>query len=163
MPAHRAVKGFTLPEMLIALAVISILGLLAMRPMKTYIRRLQFDSAADGIKGLLATAKARAMANPGEHCGVYFDVNAKPQRVLAFLDNANPRDYVYESKLDKPYLQPYVLKKGLAMEIVASHPSSVIFRGDGSAYLSGRVTLSDGILTDTLDVLASTGRIKVLR
>ncbi len=160
MQTYKRQRGFTFIEIIAALTLLSLLGALSIRPMKTYVRRLNFDSSVNGLKGLILTAKSRAIANPSVHCGVFFDVQADPQRILAFQDQTDPESYTYEAGKDKSYLQPYVLKTGIRIALVPDYPPSIIFRGDGSAYVSVKVIITDGTLTDTVDVLARTGRIK---
>ena len=56
------------------------------------------------------------------------------------------------------------LKRGCSIDdFVAGFPSVVVFRGDGSANASAKVVLKRKGMEDTVDVLASTGRIKVVR
>ncbi len=154
-------KGFTMIEILVTVVLIGLLALLSINPMKNYLRRLDFQNSAKNIKRLIQTAQSRAMANPNEHIGVYFDLAATPQKAFAFIDKFNPSLYVYDAVKDPIYLQPEVLKRGSSFTALSVCPCEVVFRGDGSAYKSFKIILTDGTLQDTLDILASTGRVRL--
>ena len=159
-------QGFTFFEIMIALAIISLLTALSVRPMKGYIRRMEFRSNSQNIKHLVQTAQSRAMANPNVHIGVYFDKASKPNRVLLFQDII--ADNNYDAAKDSSYMAPVVFKPGIVIKSVPNYPDDeIVFRGDGSAWKSLKVILAyapvKDTLKDTLDVLASTGRVRVAR
>jgi hypothetical protein len=144
-----------------AAALVGILALVLRNPMKNYLKRLEFNRAVSNIKALIQTCQTKAMANPSLHIGVYFD-DAK-HRAVPFQDRANPSLYQYDAVGDPAYMQPAELKRGVQLVRLAGYPPEIVFRGDGSAYKSMKVVITDGILKDTLDILASTGRVRVLK
>ncbi|MDB5050159.1 MAG: hypothetical protein JWO30_3230 [Fibrobacteres bacterium] len=154
-------RGMTLLEICVALAVIGILAALSVNPMKNYLRRLDFRNSCQNIKRLIQTAQSKAMANPNLHIGVYFDLGATPNKAFLFEDKINPAAYNYDGSGDSPYLQPEVLKKKSVFRALPGYPDEVVFRGDGSAWKSFKIVVTDGTLNDTLDVLASTGRVRL--
>lgn len=160
----KSKRGFTFLEVLIAIIVISVGSALAVKPMKGLLQRMKLQNAANGMKHTIMNARLRAVANPARLCGVVFQPGSatKDHVVFAFLDK-NPSDKIYKSGEDAPYLSPFVVRKEakVAMTIPAGYPSVVVFRGDGSASASARVILAIGTYVDTLEILASTGRVRV--
>lgn len=154
-------RGFSILEVFIAVAVLGVLGALSINPMSRYLKRTEFNSAVNNVKHLLQTCQSRAMANPNVHVGVYFDANLG--KAVPFQDKANLSLYQYDPTGDLPYLQAAILKRGVRFERLAGYPNEIVFRGDGSAYKSLKIVLTDDVLKDTLDVLASTGRVRVGR
>lgn len=155
--------GFTVVEILIAAGVLGLLALLSLRPMKNYLHRMEFQNSSRNIKHLVQLAQSKAMANPNVHIGVYFNKATTPHRVMLFQDLANPANYNYDGNGDPAYLAPAILKTGTSIQSLTGYPDEIVFRGDGSAWKSMKVVLTDGTLKDTLDVLASTGRVRVGR
>lgn len=157
-------KGFTLLEILIAAGILSLLAGLSVRPMKDYLRRVDFQNNSQNIKRLVQTAQSKAMGNPNVHIGVFLDRVSTPNRVALFQDLGNPSAYNYDKNADPAYLAPAILKKGILIKTIAPYTDDeIVFRGDGSAWKSMKVLLTNGTLKDTLDVLASTGRVRVSR
>ena len=154
-------KGVTLLEVSMALTVLSIMCAFAFNPMRGYLRSIDFRNSGENIKRLIQTAQSRAMANPNIHVGIYFDRTSKPNKAFLFQDKANPADYTYDGASDPRYLQPEVLKKGIVFQALAGFPDEIVFRGDGSAWKSMKILITDGTRKDTLDVLASTGRVRL--
>lgn len=143
--------------------VASLLAHLSARPMRDYIQRIQFGNHQANIKRLIQTAKSRSMANPQVHCGVYFDVGSSPQRVAAFRDLDDPASHAFDPGPDSLFLLPVDLRPEISLSLVPGYPSAIIFRGDGSAYETARVVLRYKDLEDTLQILASTGQVQVLK
>ena len=156
-------KGITLLEVLVVVLVIAIMGAFAKPPMTRYLRTLEQKNAVVGIRKLVQTARSRAMANPSVHCGVYFDMASKPPKVQLFHDTFAPGSYAYDAGRDTPYQQAFTLPKGTTLSIPDPYPASIIYRGDGSAYLSSKVLVRSAAFVDTVDVLASTGRVRTTR
>jgi hypothetical protein len=70
---------------------------------------------------------------------------------------------LYEKGVDSLYLAPFVISKNrdkISMSIPTGFPSVIVFRGDGSANASARIVLSLKAFKDTVEVLASTGRVR---
>lgn len=158
---NRLSRGFTILEVSTALVLLGIVIGLAFRPMKNYLRGIEFRNSGQNIKRLIQTAQSKAMANPNMHIGIYFDRSKTPHKAFLFHDRNNPAGYEYDGASDPPYLQPEVLKRGLVFVTLPGQPDEIIFRGDGSAWKSMKICISDGTRKDTLDVLASTGRVRL--
>lgn len=146
--------------------VIGVLSALVVKPLQGLMNRIKLQSAANGMKHALMNARLRAVANPDRQCGVVFRLHGSPtmdDSVFTFLER-NPPDKLYVRGQDSLYLAPFVVKKvdQVVSSIPTGFPSVVVFRGDGSASASARVILSLKGLSDTLDVLASTGRVRVV-
>lgn len=152
-------RGFSILEVVVTLIVIGVLAAVARNPMRTYLQRLEFNKTVDNVKHLIMTCQSKAMANPNLHVGIWFgDSTAVP-----FQDKGNPSVYEYDKNADPAYMSPANLKRGVRLQKLPGYPDEIIFRGDGSAYKSLRIVVTDGVLRDTLDVLASTGRVRVVR
>ncbi|MDB5049053.1 MAG: hypothetical protein JWO30_2124 [Fibrobacteres bacterium] len=160
---RRSQSGVSLIEMVVAILVILIMTAIAKAPMSQYLKTMEQKNAVVGVRKILQTARSRAMANPSVHCGVYFDLNASPPKAFLFEDTFAPGSYAYDAGKDKPYLAPFVLPMGASLAIPVIFPAAVIYRGDGSAFLSGKLIVRSPGFTDTVDVLASTGRIRSTR
>lgn len=160
----KSKRGFTFLEVLITIIIISVASALAVKPMKNLLQRMKLQNASNGMKHTIMNARLRAVANPARLCGVVFQPGSatKDHKVFAFLDK-NPSDKIYTQGADAPYLSPFVVRKEakVTMTIPAGYPSTVVFRGDGSASASARVILTMGTYVDTLEILASTGRVRV--
>lgn len=154
-------RGFTLVEICVAVGILGILALLVKNPMQKYLKRLEFNRSVDNVKHLIQACQSRAMANPNLHIGVWFD--DANHKAVPFQDKGNPSLYQYDAASDPAYMQPAVLTRGVKIKRLTGYPPEIVFRGDGSAYKSLKVVITDDVLKDTLDVLASTGRVRVLR
>lgn len=162
----RKNRGFSLIEILVILVMVSILTGLAIKPLNGFLQRIKIQSSADGIRRMLLNARVRAVANSFKHCGVAFRVssgtaNTDYDQVFAFFDdNANN---IYEVGIDSLYGAPFLVRRRdkLFMTLGATTPTEIIFRGDGSANSSGKIILKLNTYTDTVVVLASTGKVKV--
>lgn len=159
MGKSKGSGGFSILELVVVIVVIGVLALVLKNPMQGYLRRLEFNKSVDNVKHLIQTSQSKAMANPNLHIGVWFADSSAG----AFQDRANPSLYEYDAGGDPAYLQPARLKRGVRLVKLPGYPDEIVFRGDGSAYKSFRIAVTDGVLTDTLDVLASTGRVRVLK
>ncbi len=60
--SHRS--GFTILEVSVAVVLLGLLALLGFRPMKNYLRRIDFRNSAENIKRLIQAGQSRAMATP---------------------------------------------------------------------------------------------------
>ncbi|MDB5105448.1 MAG: hypothetical protein JWP91_3137 [Fibrobacteres bacterium] len=156
-----AQKGFTFLEVMVVVIVMGLLALLAFNPMRNYLHRMEFKNCSQNVKHLIQTAQSKAMGNPNVHIGVFFDRSTTPHKAFLFQDKLNPASYRYDGSGDPAYLQPEKLKAGMSFKTIPGYPPEIVFRGDGSAWKSMKIILTDGTLQDTLDILASTGRVRV--
>lgn len=165
-PVFMREKGFSFLQTVLALLVLGIVAAVSVKPMSGLIQRIKLQTAANSMKHVIQNARLRAVANPERQCGVVFRFHGTPavnDTVFAFLES-NPSDKLYTKGKDSLYLAPFILKtkQGISAKVPAGYPTVLVFRGDGSASASAKVVLTIGTMVDTLDVLASTGRVKVV-
>jgi hypothetical protein len=169
-PADKPIRGeagFTTTELLAAAAVFLVLCAVCVKPLGGVIKRIRLQNAADGMKHFVMNARVRSVSNPDRRCGVVFRLHPgsnMDDTLFAFLEKSPP-DMHYVAGQDELYLAPYVIprKQGITAAVPAGFPTELVFRGDGSASASAKVALSLGPFRDTVDVLASTGRVRVIR
>jgi type II secretory pathway pseudopilin PulG len=154
--------GFTLFEVLAVCVIMGLAIALLSSPLKGMMIQWKHRNAVSQVKKQLLTAKSRALSNPSLHCGVFFQSGKNPQTFM-FQDSYGQSDYQFDLGKDSIYQEIQPLPNGTLLNLPTGFPPEVIFRGDGSAYLSGKVVLTTGHREDTVDVLASTGRIRILR
>jgi prepilin-type N-terminal cleavage/methylation domain-containing protein len=159
-------SGFTHLEIIVAVIVIGVLAAVAVKPIRGFLERLRMQNAAEGMKHFILNARVRAVSNPNRHCGIVIRLHSNPSiddTLFAFFDK-NPPDYHFVSGEDELYAAPLVIpKRGKLVSTVPSgFPTEFVFRGDGSANQSAKIVLNMGAFRDTVDLLASTGRVKVI-
>jgi prepilin-type N-terminal cleavage/methylation domain-containing protein len=159
-------QGFTFLELVVALVVILILTAFSVKPVIAFLDKIKLQNAANGIKHLILNARMRAVSNVYKHCGVVFRVNPSStgdDTVFAFLES-NPPDFVYTPGQDSLYGKPFIVgnKSRVAMTVPTGYPTTIVFRGDGSANQSARIVVSMKNFVDTVKVLASTGKVKLV-
>ena len=162
---HRGEGGWTFLQTAVAIIVVGVMAALAAKPLHGLMLRIKLQSYANGIKNVLLNARLRSVANPDLQCGVVFRLTASPavnDTVFSFLDAT--ADKVYVRGRDSLYLSPFIVKgkDTITTSIPAGFPTTVVFRGDGSANASARIVLTLQGMRDTVDVLASTGRVRVV-
>ena len=155
--------GFSIPEAVVVVIILLLLAAMARPAMAAYLGNVKHKGAVNAVKRTLQAARSKALANPMVHCGVYFDVTSSPNRIVVFLDTHAPGGHAYDDGKDRKPVAPYDLPDGVEISVPDPNPASIIFRGDGSAFLSGKAVVKSSSFTDTIDVLASTGRIRVMR
>jgi Tfp pilus assembly protein FimT len=141
-------------EIVVVVAIALVLATLAVPSFATFIKNLRLQSTENTIKRQLMAAKIRALANPLVHCGVYLDES----RTRIFFDQDNSGTY---NSGDITYQAPFDFPEGITLEVPTGYFPEIIFRGNGSASLSGKAIVSNSARADTIEVLASTGRIRV--
>jgi prepilin-type N-terminal cleavage/methylation domain-containing protein len=158
-------RGFSVIEVAAVALVVAIVSAFAVKPISGLLQRLKLESAAEGMKQVIQNARMRAVANPDRQCGVVIrakGTSSAPDSIFSFLDVT--ADKVYVRGRDSLYLAPFVIKGSdkIVVSIPGVYPSVIVFRGDGSASASAKVVLTLNGMQDTVDVLASTGRVKVV-
>jgi prepilin-type N-terminal cleavage/methylation domain-containing protein len=158
-------SGFTAMEVMISLIVVAIVTSLVMKPVTGILQRMKLQNTAEGVKHLLLNARMRAVSNSQRHCGVVFQLDPNPlidDKVFAFMDES-PFDNIYTKGKDTPYGNAFIIPKKYRIKasIPKNFPTVVVFRADGSANSSAKLALTLNNFIDTVDVLASTGRVKV--
>jgi prepilin-type N-terminal cleavage/methylation domain-containing protein len=155
-------KGFTIVELLVVITIIAILSSIARPSVKSFLDNIRLRAAVNTVKQHLIVAKTRALGDPNIHAGVFFDTSGTPGKTVVFVDSLN--DNLYASGIDQILVPGFSLPASDTMKIISPSPNTVIFRGDGSAKTSIKLTFSDKTQRCyTISVLASTGRIKVAR
>jgi Tfp pilus assembly protein FimT len=160
--------GVTTFQLLMSACVVLIMCAMSVKPLSAFYNRLQLQNVAEAIKNILINARTRSISSPDRHCGVVYVLHAANSpyndSIFAFLD-ANPPNNIYDNVLDERYLSAYVIprKQKITAAIPPGYPTLVIFRGDGSSTSSSKVALTLKNMKDTVDVLASTGRVKVIK
>lgn len=164
-PPGKTESGFSAMELIVVIIVIGVMAGLAVKPLTGMILRIRLENAADGVKHHIMNARVKAMADPQRHCGVVFilgGASAVNDTVRAFLDK-NPGDNLYVKGVDSTYLAPFLISRKrdkISMSIPSGFPSTIVFRGDGSANASAKIVLTLNAFKDTVEVLASTGRVR---
>jgi Tfp pilus assembly protein FimT len=160
--------GLTLIQLITAVTVLLITSAITAKPLANVFTRIRLQNSAEAIKHILMNARSRSISSPDRHCGVVFAFHASNSplndSVFTFMDG-NPPNNIYDNGVDERYLSAYVIprKQGIVANVPTGYPTVVIFRGDGSATSSARVALLLKTMKDTVDVLASTGRVKVIK
>jgi len=160
---HHEAAGFSLLEVLVTIAMITILTGLASVGLSGFLRNLRLRTASDVVKNQLLVAGLRAGANASIPCGVYFDMTN--HKSLVFFDDGPTTRYQYSSTEDRTYSSAVALPPGFTF-VATSTPltnNCIVFRGDGSAKAGGSIRIRDpsGRIRE-ISVLASTGRVKVI-
>jgi prepilin-type N-terminal cleavage/methylation domain-containing protein len=163
MPYSPRQRGFTLIQLIVTISVLGILTLSLRPAVSNILEVMKQRSAVIAVKQTVLAARARAMANPTVHCGVFFSLIGNPRVIGMFEDTGNPNSYSYDANSDTPYRGPVNLPAGVTLDTIPGQTKTLIFRGDGSAYISSKFLITTGTRKDTMDILASTGRIKVSR
>ena len=157
--------GFSILEIMIVVLLIGVMGAFSVRPAKGYLQRIRLQNAAEGLKHYLMTTRSRATSNAFLHAGMVFKVKTAPtpDSACAFIDRSKPINNAFDAGTDSLYKigLEFKDKEGIQMSIPSGFPSAIVFRGDGSANASAKVVLTLGVFQDTVDVLASTGRVRV--
>lgn len=151
-------RGFSMMEMMIVLVLIGLMASLAVPSWLEQMPRLETQSQVREVVSKLREARSMAIARK-ESAGVSFDNTNGTWKL--FLDN-NPADKAFG-------VSDSVLASGkVGMRVQLSHNSftnqTVIYNPDGTALQSGTICLAaeDNSITYTVDVLASTGRVKMV-
>ncbi len=145
------------------LAIITILTTLAAPKFKSWKEIIDLHNTTRQIKGQLDFAKVRALTNPLVHCGVYFKTSS-PSYSAIFFDTAMVGSYDYNMGQDPLYQAALEIPPGLNVSLsIPGGKDEVIFRGDGSSNTNANIIISNGFMSDTINILASTGRIKILK
>jgi Tfp pilus assembly protein FimT len=160
--AFRDQNGFTLLELLIIVSIIVISTILSTPFLKKSVEYFRFKSTTNAIKYRINFARSASIANTKIHCGVSFDFISKPQKATVFYDTAGT-SYKYDQGSD-PINGEYKLPQKFKIEKSGNNSiinDAIVFRGDGSTKYGGSILLKSENYSCTLNVLASTGRVKV--
>jgi Tfp pilus assembly protein FimT len=146
-------------ELMIICVLISVLSALAIPSWMNYLPKMRAKSAVRAAVSGLREARALSIAEK-KRFGVYFDSNNK--NFVLFADIINPGGGTYDTG------DSVVTRTDFGSNVVLGSTSlagaTVVFDMIGAASQSGTVvfTTSDAQLSYTIDVLAATGRIKMI-
>ena len=157
MKQIRDNRGFSMMEMMIVLVVIGLLASLAAPSLIQQMPRLETKTQIKQVLSKLREARSLAISRNAP-AGVCFDASASTWKV--FLDN-NPANNLLNS--GDSVTTSGKLGTRLTVAYNSFSNQGVIFNSDGSCYMSGAVWLTavDNSVTYTIDVLASTGRVRL--
>ena len=155
--------GFTLIEVVVAIAIAGILAVLAVPNFLKLVEKTKLNAAANTIKRQMLSARTRAIADPYKHCGLAVDVSN--QKTYIFFDSLTPYTINTTDTVNK-YTGVFIMPGTIIMSIPTGgsgiQNNCVVFRGDGSAKYGGSVQVTNKYnATKTINVVASTGRVKV--
>jgi len=139
-------RGFSLIEILIALAILGILLGLTVPTGLNLLRTEQLDVATDEVLHLLRRAHSRAGTQDNDaQYGVYFS-QATDEYILFKGDSYAARDQVFD--------EVHVLHTGVQFESISGFSaSSVVFNKlNGVPNNSGRIVIGNGRDSDTIEV-----------
>jgi prepilin-type N-terminal cleavage/methylation domain-containing protein len=153
-------SGMTLAEMAIVVALLGILMSMAVPTMTKHLPTIRFRGDVRDVASVFRLARMRAVAE-GVQYGVFIDDDASPAQYVYFTDEN--LDETYNPGADDVILTRQLFDKTLIRQVTFAGDTA-IFKTDGS---SNGGWLSMGISgrsdTVTVDVLPSTGRVKITR
>ena len=162
----KSIRGFTLVEALVVVAIIVIVATAVTPMMLPVVENIRLMTTANGIKHQLICAKTRALGDSRIHCGVHFDTHSTPHQVQVFSDNGSPENNgEYNEGSDQLFMPAYILPPTISLTISGTGAGSdIIFRGDGSTRVHGLVikVKTNRNREKQITVLPSTGRIKII-
>jgi len=168
----RSIHGFTLLEVMVAVAIVGILSLMASTSLKRYISRMKVLGAVDDLRNAFQVARADATTNK-HHSGVLLEVTNL--RYLRFIDSTTgniqngryasperivqgwtslPATMVFYSIASSisPAAAPRTCGVGgsTSSSTAQSGQYSIVFRPDGSSWASFSAKMSTSSFSDTL-------------
>ncbi|MCI0530889.1 MAG: GspH/FimT family pseudopilin [candidate division Zixibacteria bacterium] len=152
-------SGITLVEITILVVVLGIISAMAVPGFQRVMEKLKLSSAARDIVSDLRWARSEAISSRTQ-IGVYFNEIAKTYTL--FVDINNPAGFTYTPGLDSVVKVSNYSNLGAASSTFTN--DTIIFKTDGSSNNSGQFTCAtpDSYHSRTVDVLSSTGRIKLI-
>lgn len=133
---RKSLNGFTLIELVVVIALVVLLGGLALPALRVVQKNSELDSTAESLVSVLRLAQNRTLASEGSsQYGVFFDTIASPNQYILF------RGVTYATR-DVAFDELYILPKSLEISVIAMPENEVVFtRVTGVVLNSGLVTL----------------------
>ena len=158
MKILRNKSGFTLIEVVITAVVLGIIAAMALPDFFRAMQKVKLNSATRDIISDLRWARSRSIASRTQ-VGLNFNFSNKTYSV--FLDTDNPGNFQFNAAADSVVKSGSLTDLGSGSTTFASN--TVIFKPDGTCNSSGQITCysTDANHSKTVDILASTGRIKI--
>lgn len=151
-------KGTTLLELVIAAVVLGVIVAMAAPRFGDTIQRLKFKGKSRDVVSDIRLVRSDAVSQRTQF-GIHFDY--EQNGYILFKDLVNPGLYQYDS--GDSVLKTINWGREALLYYTSFDPSTIIFKPDGSASVSGDVIVSDA--TDVhrakVNVLAATGRVKL--
>lgn len=153
-------RGVTLAEMVMVLAIVGILSALAAPSFLKALPGIRLKGDARDVASVLRLARMRAVAERAQY-GVYFDDQTTPIEFILFkdVDEDEQLDFLADSVMFSQELY----KKTLYRSVNFANDAAVL-KADGTSnggWISlGLVQSGDSLV---VDILPSTGRVKVIR
>lgn len=129
-------KGFTLAELIVVIAVAVLLGGLALPAIRIAQKNSSLEDAAQSLIGVLRLAQSRTLGSEAaSQYGVFFDTTTSPGQYVLF------KGATYGTR-DVGADEPHILPSDVEMSAVAIPQNAVVFaRVAGTALGAGSVTL----------------------
>ena len=154
----RNKSGFTMIELVITAVVLGIIAAMALPDFFRAMQKVKLNAATRDIISDLRWARSRSIASRTQ-VGLNFNFTSKTYQV--FLDTDNPSNFQFSASQDSVVKTCSMADLGSGSSTFTSN--TVIFKPDGTCNSSGQITCfsTDSYHSKTVDILASTGRIKV--
>jgi prepilin-type N-terminal cleavage/methylation domain-containing protein len=146
-------RGFSLVELALVLAIISVLAGIAAPRYARSLARYRADMAARRIAADLALAQSRARSSSTSQ-SITFDMTAN-QYAIPGMSNPENRSQSYVVNLRD---EPYLAALGTAN---FGGDGTLVFNGYGDADSAGTITVSSGDTTKQISVSAETGIVTI--
>ena len=156
----RENRGLTLVEMVMTLAILGVLLALAVPSFVKYLPGIKLKGDVRDVASVMRLARMRAVAERAQY-GVYFSVLAEPAQYTVFQDVNEDEDF--QSGTDDVVFSRE-LNRRVVYRVVNFANDAAVFRADGTSN-GGWISLGLSERADSLavDILPSTGRVKVIR
>lgn len=154
-------RGVTLMELVIVVVVIGLMSALAVPSFLNYTSKLQAKTTARDMVSTLRLARSKAISERAQY-GVFFDVGNR--QYTFFKDKVNPASFLYEPGVGNDSLISQItLDRDVNYGANSFANTTVVFTTSGGASSSGDLTVTpaSGGFTYNINVLASTGRVKL--
>jgi len=156
--SQRNQKGVTLMEMMIILVIIGVMAAMAVPQWLEAMPRLRAQSEAREVVSTLRTARSLSISRK-ELFGVSFSPSDNLYKTFINRETPGTPSWTPGDSL----VDSTCVGREVALASQTFPTSAVVFNPDGSASASGAIALvsGDSTVTFTIDVLASTGRIRL--
>ncbi len=151
-------KGLTLLELVIAVVVLGVIAAMAAPQFGGVLPRLKFKDKSRDIVSDMRLTRSDAISQRVQ-VGLYFDYDQNGY--IVFQDKVNPDLFTYET--GDSVIKTVSLGQDVSMYYCDFSNNTIVFKPDGSASSSGKVTIKNNQGDDLadIDVLASTGRVRL--